>query len=85
MLLLGDMPGVDAGGIDGVRSEFERERPWAAVTSYRDAPGHPFVFSAAAFPALRALRGDKAVWKLARAPSREDPQAAAGSPQAAGR
>lgn len=64
MLLLGDMPGVDAGVIDEVKREWERERPWAAVTSYQTGLGHPFVFSAAAFPALRRLHGDKAVWKL---------------------
>ena len=27
-------------------------------------PGHPFVFSAAAFETLRGLHGDKAVWKI---------------------
>ena len=37
---------------------------WAAVTSYADGLGHPFVFSAAAFPTLRSLHGDKAVWKI---------------------
>lgn len=67
MLLLGDMPGVDADVIDQVRREWERERPWAAVTSYETGLGHPFVFSAAAFPALRELHGDKAVWKLVEA------------------
>jgi molybdenum cofactor cytidylyltransferase len=64
MLLLGDMPGVDASVIDAVRVAFERERPWGAVTSYRNGLGHPFTFAAEAFPALRALHGDKAVWKL---------------------
>jgi molybdenum cofactor cytidylyltransferase len=64
MLLLGDMPGVDAAVIDVVRAEWERERPWALVTEYDDGLGHPLVFSAPAFPALRALHGDKAVWKL---------------------
>ncbi|MBI2684521.1 MAG: nucleotidyltransferase family protein [Actinobacteria bacterium] len=64
MLLLGDMPGVDAAIIDAVRGGFVTARPWAAVTSYRGEPGHPFVFSAAAFPTLRTLHGDKAVWKL---------------------
>jgi molybdenum cofactor cytidylyltransferase len=64
MLLLGDMPGVESSVIDGVASAWEEQRPWAAVTSYRGELGHPFVFSAAAFPALRELRGDKAVWKL---------------------
>jgi molybdenum cofactor cytidylyltransferase len=64
MLLLGDMPGVDAELIDLIRREWERERPWMTVTSYDDRLGHPFVFSADAFPALRGLHGDKAVWKL---------------------
>lgn len=64
MLLLGDMPGVDAALIDAVRAAFEREQPWAAVTGYQDGLGHPFVFSAEAFGALRVLHGDKAVWKL---------------------
>ena len=65
MLLLGDMPGVDAAGDrpGGRRAGAER-RPWAAVTSYRGELGHPFVFAAGAFDALRALHGDKAVWKL---------------------
>jgi molybdenum cofactor cytidylyltransferase len=64
MLLLGDMPGVDPSVIDAVGADWERNRPWAAVTRYRDAPGHPLVFSAAAFPSLRGLHGDKAVWTL---------------------
>ncbi len=42
-----------------------RDRSTIAVTEYRDGVGHPFVFPAAAFPMLRSLHGDKAVWKLA--------------------
>ena len=64
MMLLGDMPGVDAGVIDRVLAAWRAAPSWAAVTAYDDAPGHPFVFSAEAFPALRVLHGDKAVWKL---------------------
>ena len=64
MLLLGDMPGVDAAVIDAVAADWRRDRPWAMVTSYRDGLGHPFVFAEAAFPDLLALHGDKAVWKL---------------------
>lgn len=64
MLLLGDMPGVDADLIDLVRRTWERERSWMALTSYEDGLGHPFVFSADAFGSLRGLHGDKAVWKL---------------------
>lgn len=64
MLLLGDMPGVDPAVIDQVRAAWERDRPWAAVTSYGGELGHPFVFSADAFDTLRGLHGDKAVWKI---------------------
>jgi molybdenum cofactor cytidylyltransferase len=64
MLLLGDMPGVDARVIDDVREHWVARRPWGLVTRYEDGLGHPFVFAAAAFPALRGLHGDKAVWKL---------------------
>ena len=64
MLLLGDMPGVGAPLIDRVRAAWEGERPWGAVTRYDDGLGHPFVFAADAFPTLRDLHGDKAVWKL---------------------
>lgn len=64
VLVLGDMPGVDAPLLDAVRADWERHRPWASVTDYRGRPGHPLVFSAGAFGDLRALHGDKAVWKL---------------------
>jgi molybdenum cofactor cytidylyltransferase len=64
MLLLGDMPGVTAAGIDSVLATWRAEPTWAAVTAYDDGIGHPFLFSAAAFPTLRTLHGDKAVWKI---------------------
>lgn len=64
MLLLGDMPGVAASAIDRLLEGWRRARPWAAIASYTDGDGHPLVFSAAAFADLRALRGDRAVWRL---------------------
>lgn len=64
MLLLGDMPGVDATLIDTVRAAWEPHRPWGLVTEYDDGLGHPLVFGADVFAELRALHGDKAVWKL---------------------
>lgn len=64
MLILGDMPGVDAQVIDAARSDWEQHRSWISVTSYRGQLGHPFMFSAEAFPTLRGLHGDKAVWKV---------------------
>ena len=63
MLLLGDTPGVNASVIDVVRAAWESEQPWALVTQYDDGLGHPLVFAADALPALRALHGEKAVWK----------------------
>ncbi len=68
MLLLGDMPGVTTAVVDGVLAQWTEQwagrEVWAAVTRYTTGIGHPFVFSAAAFPTLRALHGDKAVWKI---------------------
>jgi molybdenum cofactor cytidylyltransferase len=64
VLLLGDMPGVGPAAIDAVRDAWDAERPWAAIADWRGVPGHPMAFAAAAFPALRGLHGDKAVWKL---------------------
>ena len=64
MLLLGDMPGVGPELVDEVTAQWQSDPSWAAVTQYADGVGHPFVFSAAAFPTLRALHGDKAIWKI---------------------
>lgn len=64
VMVLGDMPGVTAEVIDAVVDAWRRHPTWAAVTRYRDDVGHPFVFSADAFATLRALHGDKAVWKI---------------------
>lgn len=65
LMLLGDMPLLPVAVIDRVAAAVRAEMPWGAVTEYQGgALGHPFAFTAAAFPALRALHGDKAVWKL---------------------
>lgn len=65
LMLLGDMPLLPVSVIDEVAGAVRSELPWGAVTQYRGgALGHPFAFSKDAFSALRALHGDKAVWKL---------------------
>jgi molybdenum cofactor cytidylyltransferase len=64
VLVLGDMPGVGPAVIDAVRDTWETRRPWAAIADWRGVAGHPMAFGADAFPDLRALHGDKAVWKL---------------------
>ena len=64
VMLLGDTLGVTAEIIDAVVGAWRARPTWSAVTSYRGGLGHPFVFSAGAFGALRQLHGDKAVWKI---------------------
>jgi molybdenum cofactor cytidylyltransferase len=64
VVLLGDMPGVTPRVIDHVVAQWRSAPSWAAITSYADGLGHPFLFSASAFSTLRSLHGDKAVWKL---------------------
>ena len=65
VMLLGDMPGVTPDIIDGVVRLWEASPTWAALTEYQGgALGHPFIFSREAFPTLRGLHGDKAVWKI---------------------
>jgi molybdenum cofactor cytidylyltransferase len=64
VLLLGDMPTLPTAVIDEVTANWRARPSWAAVTSYRDRIGHPFVFSADAIDRLHELHGDKAVWKI---------------------
>ena len=65
VILLGDMPEVDAAIIDEVAGAWRRRPTWAAVSRYADGGiAHPFLFSAESFEVLRTLRGDKAIWRL---------------------
>jgi molybdenum cofactor cytidylyltransferase len=62
VLMLGDQPGVTpptvAALLDG-----RGDAPLAACR-YTDGRGHPLAFARGVFPELRALHGDKGVWKL---------------------
>jgi molybdenum cofactor cytidylyltransferase len=62
VLLLGDQPGVSAATVRALLAG--RGDAPLAVCRYDDGRGHPFAFSRAVFGDLRALHGDKAVWKL---------------------
>ncbi len=64
VLILGDQPGVKTATIDRAIAEWRDTRPWASAMEYRGRLGHPLVFSRESFDDLRALHGDKAVWKL---------------------
>ena len=62
VLMLGDQPGVTP---DHVRALLAgRADAPLAVCRYDDGRGHPFAFGRAVFDDLRALHGDKGVWKL---------------------
>jgi molybdenum cofactor cytidylyltransferase len=60
VLLLGDQPGVRAATVRALVAV----RATIAVCRYDDGRGHPFAFGRSVFGDLRALHGDKAVWKL---------------------
>jgi len=60
VLLLGDQPGIDPAD---VRRISEAPMP-VAVCRYDDGLGHPFLFRREVFADLKAVHGDKAVWKL---------------------
>jgi molybdenum cofactor cytidylyltransferase len=62
VLLLGDQPGVEPATVR-VLLAARRQAP-LAVCRYDDGRGHPFAFDRSMFGHLRALHGDKAVWKL---------------------
>jgi molybdenum cofactor cytidylyltransferase len=63
VLMLGDQPGVT---VSAVREVVAGAASDALITAcrYDDGRGHPLAFAQPLFGELRALRGDKAVWKL---------------------
>jgi molybdenum cofactor cytidylyltransferase len=62
VLMLGDQPGVRAETVRALLAG--RGAAPIAVCRYDDGRGHPFAFGRSVFGDLRALHGDKAVWKL---------------------
>lgn len=62
VLLLGDQPGVNSSTVSDLVHVGD-DAP-LAVSFYSDGRGHPFWFARSTFDDLRALHGDKGVWKL---------------------
>lgn len=62
VLMLGDQPGVTAETVATLLAG--RDDAPIAACAYSDGRGHPLAFSRGLFGELRALHGDKAVWKL---------------------
>jgi molybdenum cofactor cytidylyltransferase len=62
VLMLGDQPGVTTEAVGALLAR--RGDAPLAVCRYEDGLGHPFAFAREVFGDLRALHGDKAVWRL---------------------
>ena len=62
VLMLGDQPGVRPETVRALLAG--RGDAPIAVCRYDDGVGHPFAFDRSILPALAAMHGDKAVWKL---------------------
>lgn len=62
LVLMGDMPGVDAEVIDRFVDLWHAEQPWAAVAAYRDGIAHPFLLSAPGLVTALELQQPRALW-----------------------
>ena len=62
VLMLGDQPGVTPDTVAALVAG-RADAPLAAC-SYEDGRGHPLAFARSTFAELKALHGDKGVWKL---------------------
>ena len=66
LLMLGDMPGVTPDTINVMIDAWHRSHPWAALASYTDGEGHPFLLSRAAVEHSLNLEGPKPLWRMLR-------------------
>jgi molybdenum cofactor cytidylyltransferase len=69
VLMLGDQPGVTAATVHALLDG--RGDASLALCRYDDGLGHPIAFTADRFDELRALHGDKGVWKMVDRGARE--------------
>jgi molybdenum cofactor cytidylyltransferase len=64
VLILGDQPGLECQTIAAVVEGWRHMQTPVVRVSYRGRSGHPMLFTKALFGQLKALHGDKGVWKL---------------------
>jgi molybdenum cofactor cytidylyltransferase len=64
VLILGDQPGIACETIAAVVAGWRHRQTPIVRVSYRGRSGHPMLFTKELFGQLRALHGDKGVWKL---------------------
>jgi molybdenum cofactor cytidylyltransferase len=59
-----DMPGISGEVINAVIDHWVAQTPWAALTEYRDRPGHPYLLSRAALDEAADIEGPKVLWRM---------------------
>lgn len=64
VLLMGDQPEIRVSAVDRMTSLWRRDRPWGAVTRYRDRIGHPYLLSRDCFDAAARMGGSKVLWEM---------------------
>lgn len=64
VLILGDQPGLEPETIAAVVEGWRHMQAPIMRVSYRGRSGHPMLFAKELFGHLKALHGDKGVWKL---------------------
>lgn len=64
LTLPADMPGITAEVINAVIDWWTAQSPWAALTTYQDRAGHPYLLSRAALDEAAAIEGPKVLWRL---------------------
>jgi molybdenum cofactor cytidylyltransferase len=63
VLVPGDLPTIATETIDAMVDVWETDRPWAAVTDYRDRIAHPFLLSRDAMAEMGSVEGTKVLWR----------------------
>ncbi len=64
VVLLADMPGVTSEMIDRLVETWNKQEPWAGVSSYREGRAHPLLLSADAMAQAVQMDGAKGVWRF---------------------
>jgi molybdenum cofactor cytidylyltransferase len=64
VLILGDQPGIETETIAAVVEGWQHMQTPVVRVSYRGCSGHPMLFTKELFGELKALHGDKGIWKL---------------------
>ncbi|MEA3503452.1 MAG: nucleotidyltransferase family protein [Actinomycetota bacterium] len=64
IIVPGDLPTIRSDVIDFMLDLWFEERPWAAVTEYRDRIAHPFLLSRTAVKSMEEMTGEKVLGRI---------------------